>query len=60
MIRLEHESGGIKNYGDHDALFALQELITNLHIERMIFKSDKGTIILRKFSKDEMIRYEIK
>lgn len=61
MIRLEYESGGVKNYGDHDASWALQELILDSHVQRMIFISPNGTeIILRKWIKDEMIRYEVK
>ena len=60
MIRIEYESGGIKNYGDHDTLWALQELVIDDHIERMIFIAPNGReITLQKYPKDEMIRYNI-
>lgn len=59
MIRLEYESGGVKNYGDHDATWALQELILDLHIQKMVFISPNGTLITLVKVKDGMIGYEV-
>lgn len=61
MIRLEYEDGGIRNYENRDIDLVFQEFILNEDIQKMIFNApSKKVVILVKYIKDKMIRYEIK